>query len=222
MLGSAIIAALVVLSCLVVVWLDGRRRERAVMRDWEMLLTPRAEQSLTGLQKRVEFDLGLADVLYTQAESARESGDHAEALRLLDAGCRMIEVYCPDAMRSLAAMGVLSRMVVAIAPVRPLRPHDFHVRELTRLAYLNRFLHHLLVTTAERFRLRIQVLSRGFAVVMRLIFRSRRQTTAAGVATPEDWDQIQALRHDVRVLTDESLESFRVLLVSMTGARRTG
>lgn len=222
MLSSAIIAAVVVLSCLLVVWLDGRRRDRALMRDWEMLLTPKAEESLTGLQKRVEFDLGLADVLYTQAESARESGDHTQALRLLDAGCRLIEAYCPNAMRSLAAMGVLSRMVVAIAPVRPLRPRDFQVGELSRLAYVGRFVHHLLVTTAERFRLRVQVLSRGFAVIMRLVFRSRQQASSAGAATPQDWDQIQALRHDVRVLTDESLESFRVLLVSLTGARRTG
>ncbi|HEX6738928.1 MAG TPA: hypothetical protein VF310_11680 [Vicinamibacteria bacterium] len=222
MLGSALIAALVVVSCVVVLWLDGRRREKALMRDWEMLLTPKAQQRLNGLQRQVEFDLGLADLLYTQAEDARASGDHAAALRLLDAGCRLIEAYCPSAMRSLAAMNVLSRMVVAIAPVRPLRPRDYQVGELNRLAYLGRFLHHLLVTTAERFRLRVQVLSRGFAVVMRLLLRSRSHATANGAATDRDWAELQALRHDVRVLTNESLESFRVLLISMTGARRIG
>jgi len=35
-----------------------------------------------------------------------------------------------------------------------------------------------------------------------------------------EWDQVQAIRHDFQALTDESLESLKVLLTSLAAERR--
>src|SRR5262245_9901016 len=143
-----------VLGGLTFLYLEGRRRERRVERDWELALTPKGEKLMNALELATRADLSHVDLTYTRAQEAQDIGHTSEAIRLLDAGCRLIEQYCPSMLRSLAAWGVLSRMVSAMAPVRPLKPRRFQLRQLVGLAYLNEFVHHFLVTTGERFQLR--------------------------------------------------------------------
>ena len=204
----------------VLLYLIGRRSEQETLRDWELVLTPRGAAELREAETRVEAELSLVDFNYERARAAQDVGQTAEALRLLDAGCHLIEQYCPSMLRSLAAMSVLSRMVGAMAPVRPLVARTFSLRELAQLAYLNQFLHHFLVTTAERFRLRVHILARGFATLLRVVARSTQRAKLTRPAEPE-WQRLEAARHDVRALSGESLESFRVLLLSISAERRT-
>jgi hypothetical protein len=212
-----IVIALVTL--LPVVYLAGRRSERATMKDWELVLTPRGQRALQTMSQETRAELALVDLTYEQAKGAAAEGDEEQSLRLLDLGCRLIEGYCPTMLRSLAAMSVLSRMVSAMAPVRPLRPSGFKLRQLGNLAYMNAFFHHFLVTTGERFRLRLYILGRGFMAVMRVVTRA----TAGAKEMPEvslEWKTLEAARKDVRTLSEESLEAFRVLLVSMEAERK--
>src|SRR5262245_15999916 len=123
-----------ILLCLALLYLDGRRRERAVLRDWELVLTPKGERTYRWMEARVHSDLLLANLTYTRAFSARDVGSIDEAHRLLDVGCKLIEQFAPTMLRSLAAMAVLSRMVAAMAPVRPLKPRKFRLRQLANLA----------------------------------------------------------------------------------------
>jgi hypothetical protein len=212
-----IVIALVTL--LPVVYLAGRRSERATMKDWELVLTPRGQQALQSLTQETRAELALVDITYDQARGAAADGNLQQSLRLLDLGCRLVENYCPTMIRSLAAMSVLSRMVAAMAPVKPLRPRAFKLRQLANLAYMNAFLHHFLVGTTERFRLRLYILGRGFLTLMRVVTRATAGVKATPEASPE-WQSLEAARKDVRVLSEESLETFRVLLMSMEAERR--
>ena len=193
-------------------FLDGRRREEAVARDWELILTPRGKRLLGEMEASVRTDLELADITCAQAEEARAAGRLDDALRLLDEGCTLIEEFSPRMVHALGAMAVLSRMAAAIAPVRPLRPEGFKLAQLAQLAHVSRFFHHLLVSTAERFRLRVFLLQRGFRTVALLAVRWRRPA-------PE-WNSVSAVRHDTGTLTDEALLTFRILLVSLDAERR--
>jgi hypothetical protein len=204
----ATLAALVVL-----LFVDGRRRERAVERDWELVLTPRGQRRLERFAAGVNDELALAELTYERAAEARDQGDLTAAYRLVDSGCELIAAFAPRMVHALAAWMALSRMAAAVAPVQPLRPRDFHLAQLVQLAYLNRFLHHLLVSTAERFRLRVYVLQRGFRTVGALALRWR-----GAPVTP--WSDLAAAHHDVGTLSEESLESLRVLLVSLDAERR--
>jgi hypothetical protein len=108
-------------------------------------------------------------------------------------------------------------MVSAMAPIQPLRPKDFRLGELVSLAYLNRFLHHLLVTTAERFRLRVFILVRAFGTAVRLLSGSNRRLKAQ--RPREEWARSSAIRQDIETLSAETLESFRTLVMS-AGAKK--
>ena len=166
------VIVIALITLLPVVYLAGRRSERATMKDWELVLTPRGQRALQTMHQETRAELALVDLTYDQAKGAADDNDPEQMIRLLDLGCRLIESYCPTMLRSLAAMSVLSRMVSAMAPVRPLRPRDFKLRQLTNLAYMNSFFHHFLVTTGERFRLRLHILSRGFLALMRVVTRA--------------------------------------------------
>src|SRR5262245_1842207 len=160
------------LGGLLVLFLFGRRNEKAVKRDWELLLTPKGEKLYKTIEGRVQTEMALADITYDEAVTVKELGSVDEARKLLDVGYTVIERFSPNMLKLLAAMATFSRMVSAMAPVQPLRPKDFRVSQLASLAYLNRVLHQFLISTSERFRLRTYILGRSFGLASRFLFRS--------------------------------------------------
>src|SRR5262245_55167500 len=91
-------------STALVLLLLGRRNERAVKRDWDMLLTPRGEKLYKRVEGQLQTGLGMADLVYEKAFTVRELGSVDEAIRLLDAGYRIIEQFSPSMLRLLGAM----------------------------------------------------------------------------------------------------------------------
>ena len=204
----------------VVLFVDGRRREQAVLRDWELALSPRAQEALAAAKEQICSELAIIDLMYEGAEGHRVEGRIADAIRLLDQGCKLIEAYCPTMLRSLAALSVLSRMAAAMMPPHPLRPADFRLPQLEGLALLNRFVHQFLVTTGERFRIRLYFLARGFRTLVSVVTRATRRVHDTQSAELE-WHQLASANHDVRSLSNEWLESFRLLLMSLAAERRS-
>lgn len=209
-----------VLSCLVVLFLFGRRNERAVRRDWQLLLTPRGENVYRTIEGRVEGEMALANLTYDEAFAVRELGSVDEAKHLLDVGYRVIERFSPNMLQLLATMARFSRMVSAMAPVTPLRPRDFRLTELASLAYLNRLVHRFLVSTAERFRLRVYILGQSFGLATRALLRSTRRILGGEPEAEREWEQVEAVRQDFDTLTRDSLDTLRVLLTSLAAERR--
>ena len=204
---------------LAVLFFFGRRSERAVRRDWDLLLTPKGDKLYRTVEARTQTDMALAEIAFDEAFSVRQLGSIDEAARLLDVGYRVIEKFAPDMLRLLAAMATFSRMVSAMAPVAPLRPADFRLAQLASLAQLGRLLHHFLVSTGERFRLRVYILGRSFALATRALFHSTQRILGREGALDREWDQIEAIRGDFQTLTDESLASLKVLLMSLAAER---
>jgi hypothetical protein len=212
--------AVSVVGCLVILYLLARRNERAVRRDWELLLTPKGEQLYRSIESRVSSEMELANITYDEAFTVRGLGSVEEAKHLLDVGYKVIEKFSPSMLRLLAAMSTFSRMVSAMAPVPPLRPQGFRLAQIASLAYLNQVLHNFLVTTAERYRLRVYILGRSFGLASRFLLASTKRIVGGEPDTGKDWEQIQFIREDFKTLTDESLESLRVLLTSLAAEGR--
>jgi hypothetical protein len=205
---------------LVLLFLLGRRNEKAVRRDWQLLLTPRGEKLYKSISGRVQGQLELADMTYDEAFTVHQLGSVEEAKHLLDVGFRVIEKFAPTMLQLLAAMATFSRMVSAMTPVRPLRPQSFRLPQIVSLAYLNQVVHQFLVSTSERFRLRLYVLGRGFGLATRFLLASTRRITAGAPEQDREWEQIQAIREDFQTLTNESMDSLRVLLTSLAAQDR--
>jgi hypothetical protein len=212
--------ALTVASVPLVLYLLGRRDEGKVRRDWELLLTPRGEKVYRSIESRVQSEMQLADMTYDEAFTVRELGSVDEAKQLLDVGYKVIEKFSPNMLKLLAAMATFSRMVSAMAPISPLRPQGFRLAQIASLAYLNQFLHRFIVTTAERYRLRVYILGRSFGLATRFLLDSTRRIVANEPDAEREWEQIQAVRQDFQTLTDESLDSLRVLLTSLAAEKR--
>jgi hypothetical protein len=204
----------------IVLLLLGRRDETRVNRDWKLLLTPRGEKVYRTIETRVQSEMALADLTYGEAFTVRELGSLEEAKQLLDVGYKVIEKFSPNMLKLLAAMTTFSRMVSAMAPISPLRPQGFKLAQIVSLAYLNQFLHRFVVTAAERFRLRVYILGRSFGLASRYLLESTRRIVNNEPGGDREWEQIQAVRQDFQTLTDESLESLRVLLTSLAAERR--
>ena len=212
--------ALTVASVPLILYLLGRRDEGKVRRDWELLLTPRGEKVYRSIENRVQSEMQLADMTYDEAFTVRELGSVDEAKQLLDVGYKVIEKFSPNMLKLLAAMATFSRMVSAMAPISPLRPQGFRMAQIASLAYLNQFLHRFVVTTAERYRLRVYILGRSFGLATRFLLDSTRRIVANEPDAEREWEQIQAVRQDFQTLTDESLDSLRVLLTSLAAEKR--
>ncbi len=127
---------------------------------------------------------------------------------------------CSETLPSLLKnLAVLSWQAAAILPTPPLRPLRFHMAQLRTLAGLHAVGHHLLATTRERFRLRVAVLRYGLRAALGML----RRSTQSLVMQPEglaNWTRVAMIRADLGTLTDESLESLRVLLASLAAVRR--
>jgi len=208
------------LLCLPLLYMLGRRDEKKVHRDWELLLTPKGEQLYRTIETRVTAEMQLVNMTYDEAFSVRELGSIEEAKHLLDVGFKVIEKFSPSMLKLLAAMSTFSRMVSAMAPVKPLRPQAFRLAQIASLAYLNQFLHNFIVTTAERFRLRVYILGRMVGLATRFLLSSTKRIVEGQPNAEKDWEQIQFVREDFQTLTDESLESLRVLLTSLAAEGR--
>ncbi len=209
-----------VASCFVVLFLFGRRNERSVRRDWQLLLTPRGESVYRTIEGRVVNEMALANLTYDEAFSVRELGSVEEAKHLLDVGYRVIERFSPSMLQLLATMARFSRMVSAMAPVTPLRPRDFRLTELASLAYLNGLVHQFLVSTSERFRLRVYILGQSFGLATRSLLRSTQRIVADEPEAEREWEQVDAIRQDFDTLTRDSLDTLRVLLTSLAAEKR--
>lgn len=207
-------------SMLLVLYLLGRRDEGKVKRDWELLLTPRGERLYRSIEGRVQSEIALADMTYDEAFTVKELGSVEEAKHLLDVGYQVIEKFSPNMLKLLAAMATFSRMVSAMAPIAPLRPQGFRMAQIASLAYLNQFVHRFMVTTAERYRLRVYILGRSFGLATRFLLDSTKKIVNNEPEANKEWEQIQAVRQDFQTLTDESLESLRVLLTSLAAEKR--
>jgi hypothetical protein len=204
----------------VLLYLLGNRNERKVSRDWDLLLSPKGERLYRNIEGRVNNEMALATIAYDEAFSVRELGSLEESKQLLDVGYKVIEKFSPNMMKLLAAMTNFSRMVSAMAPVTPLRPRDFKLSQISSLAYLNGVLHQFLVSTSERFRLKMYILGRSFDLGTRFLLQSTQRIVRNEPESEREWEQVRAIRDDFQALTDESLEGLKQLLTSLAAERK--
>lgn len=209
-----------VLGGVVLLVLRGLHDQAQILRDWEMVLSPWGAEVYQQLEERVEGESKMAEYAYRRAFTAKAAGSTDEAVRLLDVGLRVVERTSPDMITLLRGMAVVSRMAAAISPLPPLQPRDFRLWHVSGLALLGAFGHRLLVSTAERLRLRAYVLRRGFGVVTRFLFRTTERIRARPVARESEWERIAAARADLKTLSTESLHTFHALFRSLAAEHR--
>lgn len=206
----------------IILFLLGRRNERKVRSEWHSLLSPRGQTVFESTRNEIESHSLMLDVAMNEALSVKQLGDIDEAIRFLNIGGEIIERFTPNLLSLLSVMARFSRMVSAIAPVDPLIPKDFHLAELVSLAHLHRLMNQVLVSTKQRFRLRIYVLGKGLSIASHYLISKIGEIVHHKSQDQKEWREIVEIEQDFNALSRESLRSFRALLEVLSGedARR--
>jgi hypothetical protein len=212
-----------VVGALIVLLIQWRMDERATAREWAPLLTPKGAILLEQQKLFLNDGLHLADIAYDRAHTLRELGSMEEARALIRHGYNLMDRFAPDLMSALSMMALYSRMVSAIAPVRPLPARKFHTGSVSALAHFGAIVHRLLVNSAERFRLRLYVIGQAAQLLLRSLSRTTRKLLGRE-SRPDsrraDWEHMEAIRSDFHALKDETLVTLRVLLESLESEQK--
>jgi hypothetical protein len=208
MMAFALLGAIGCAACLLVLSFYERC---AVPPEWEMILSSEGQRAYRQLRERLWAEERALDWSCDRAAAAKT---RAEALALLSASCEFLAGLTPDRLDLLRKLNLLSRAASAIAPMPPARPSRFKLPEVRGIAGLGAVLHYFFVTAAERFQLRLFVLRQAFGAVLRAMFRSKRRVEA-GASADLAWLRVVAARQDFKALDEETLESWRVLMLAI-------
>jgi hypothetical protein len=194
--------------------LVARRNETVTRRQWEDALSGECG-SLERIQEIVVAERDMAEESYRAANLARALDQTEEAVKLLHIGARVVESCAGTLPELLRSLSVLSRQAAAIAPVAPLDAERFRSTSLRGLARVQGLVHAFLVTARERLAFHLRVLRHAVPAVTRWLIDATLHT-AATPGAPEAWTRLEDVRHDMHALTDESLESLRVVVQSLS------
>ncbi len=203
-----IMAALVPLVGLLLVL--GRYNASRVLTDWTVLAPrPRAEGDI---EEHVALETAVLDATLAAARGAHGQADVSEVVRLLGLAEGAIAEAIPDRVARIKVMSRLCRMAAAVAPLPAVPWRSFQLGTTSGLAALASFAHHLLVSTHERFWLRLQVLQGIFRLSARAMATATRRAPARAAEAITLFDRAA---HDWKAGDQEFVESVRVLLTSL-------
>lgn len=188
--------------------------ETAAFREWEFVLNPESLRVYSMVATEIRWQRAMAETSYEDALGANRQGDTLEALRHLDLGARVVGECSDSLLNLLRNTTVLARQAAAIAPSEPFLPSQFNARTLSTLAGLHWVGHHLLVSTRDRLAFRLRVIGLGVREAVRLVRRST-WSLQTDMADARRWRRVDEVRGDLGTLTDESLETLRLVLVSL-------
>jgi hypothetical protein len=200
----------------IVFMIFARRNEKNVQAEWQTLLSPASEKTFLQTRHQIERNSSMVGVAITEAMEIRKLGDLDEAIRFLDTGSDVIERFTPNLLSLLKVMIKFSRMMSAVTPVDPVLPQNFHLAELTNLAQLNRILHQILMSTKQRFRLKLYILGKGVRIASHYLLQSIKNVVTHRSAVDQEWEEVTKIGQDFQKLSNESVQSFRSLLEALS------
>jgi hypothetical protein len=199
--------------------LVGYRNEAVAFRDWEYVLNAEGLKVYSETANQVLFERRMSEISLDDAALLNKQGDIGGAIRHLRIGAEVVGDCSDSLVQLLHNTGLLSRHAAAIAPSSPLLPPQFNTRTLATLAGLHQLGHHLLITTRDRLMFRLTILRCGVRQASKLMLRATWRLSG-DLTNPKRWRRMDDLRGDLGTLTDESLQTLRVVLASLAAVPR--
>jgi len=199
---ASVAGALLLLALFAVHFYDLRKQQQ-VERMMDGILTRCGRATLDELTLLAAENRHVLERHHTQAQACRQAGNYEEAAERMALGCNAIERLAPDFVTALRSLRHLARSVSVIVGLPPIPAGAFRSTPSRGLATLASAGHHFLVTGQERIRLRLLVVWHVFRMSLRWLRRSTER-----VAEDHDqWQQIDALVHDIGSAGDETLKT---------------
>ena len=187
---------------------------RGVQQAWDDLMHRVLRRQVGDLEAQVALTALMADDTLVAARKAHAKVDIAEARRLLDLACEVITTAMPDRLARVDAMSKCCRMLAAVAPLPPLLPREFRMREMVGLSAVGNVVHHLLAGMQERFQWAVLLLGWGYKIVVRgAVSANGALQRDAGVAA--HWSRFEEAVDDFKTLDAQHVRAFSALLASI-------
>lgn len=215
----ALLLALAVAGAIAVCFALGRRNVPADLDEWCARLHAESASIQSALELQVAADNAMSRDALRRAEAARDSASYAEAVRLVDVAFGVLEGATADRMTRLRGMALCVRMIGAVLPVAPLRVNTYRLREVRALAAVGALLHHVLVSAAERFLLRLFVLRFAYRLTLRAM-RGGVERIHVDPQAAEAWVRCdEAVSDWTGGLDPAHVEAFRAFMASTVTRR---
>ena len=174
-------------------------------------MSPGAREEFDRTRAELERGIRRADTSYSAALAMT-----GRARRMmLDLGLRCLVETSPRLIALIQTMVDFGAQLATVAPAPPLAPRRLEYEPLKILAAVQVAVHHLLVSTRERFAFRLYFIRRGIYTLVAYL-----RTAKAREAKMQD--KTHAAWADYHVLNEETIESFRLLLVSIVAVPAAG
>jgi hypothetical protein len=187
---------------------------RGVQDAWDDLMQRVLRRQVGDLEAQVMLTGLMADDTLVAAEKARGTMDIVEARRLLDLAHGVLVTALPDRLARIEAMAKCCRMLAAVAPLPPMLPRSFQLRELIALGTLASVVHQLLAGMQERFQWACMVLGWGYRLVLRGATSANNALQRDADAAAE-WARFSASIHDFKTLDAHHVRAFAAVLASL-------
>lgn len=184
-------------------WLD--RRSWPVWSGLDALTL----RSVLAMRDSLRGRARLVAVTLEGVEQERRAGERREASDLLRLSVQTLERFVCDVSRRLGEWAEAARALAAVCPLPPLGVGAVHLARLRALTAFWHVLHVVAVTSRERFLLRVAVLRRGLAALLRFWRAARLPRDRR----PE-WRAPAIVSHDVRALADAAGDTYEALVMS--------
>jgi hypothetical protein len=203
--GLAALALALFVALPLLMYYQRRRDEDLVREQWCFRMTPAAMEEYEELREQVGLSLRSADATYAAAVLLTGTARR----RMLDLAVQSIlERSEPLLREQLELMLDVARHLAAVSPPPHLSRARFALSHTRWLAGLHAVVHGFLVGTHERFAFRLHVLVWALRLVARALRRGAGPDERAREAFTKAWG-------DYRVVGDETLQSYRLLLESI-------
>ena len=200
-IGLLLVATLAVLPILL---LQGRRDEERVAKRWCFLMSPTAREEFDRTRNDLIRRLRCADASYAAALAMTGAARRT----MLDLGLEALVETSPRLLSLVDTMLEFARQLAAIAPAPPISVRRFKGKDVQTLAAIQAVVHYFLVTTRERYAFRLYFISRAIRTLVTYMRTGSAREGLMLSRTRNAWS-------DYHVLNDETIESYRLLLISI-------
>ena len=210
-MDAFIVPIIIVFISFLILFLLGKRNEVKVQKEWDRLYELTGANSFAHVKHCVDSKVMAIDLAYGEANELKQLGSMQEALKLLDVGCNIITEFTPSMYRLIATMMRFSRMVIAITPVKPLKPGNFKIAQLASLALLNVVINQFLISMKDRFKLKLYIIGKGIYMAGSYLVKSTKTLIGSKGEEEKDWQRINDLLSDYKELSRETMACLQLI-----------
>jgi hypothetical protein len=208
-------------TCLVALWAHGRLHDRCAAYG-TTVLGGGSQRLYDTARRSLNHDLAAVTMSYASVKEALDGGSPEEAVQILRLSCEVLDVTARSMQKMLDALGTQSRKLSTFVAVPAVDHGALRSPGLARGFAGVALLQNLLVSASERFRLRVFALTLGLSTLARHMGASTERFELEPDAGSSAWSEIRSLEADFTTLTLETIESVRLLLLSIDGSLAVG